>query len=277
MSSAAEAVTQVAQDYYDSPDADTFYYEVWGGEDIHIGLYEKGDTIREASRKTVLNMAGRLENLNADARVLDIGSGYGGAARVLAERFGAHVTCLNLSEVENERNRALTKDAGLGDRIVVQHGSFEDIDQDDGTFDIVWSQDAVLHSGQKKRVLSEVARVLNAGGEFIFTDPMQADHVADPSVLRPILDRIHLDSLGSFAFYRDCLAALGLKEVAVTDLTPQLATHYFEVGQELKRRRPALEQKISRDYIDRMLMGLGHWVEGGKNGHLAWGVMHFQK
>ena len=29
----------VAADYYDDSDADRFYAEVWGGEDIHIGLY----------------------------------------------------------------------------------------------------------------------------------------------------------------------------------------------------------------------------------------------
>ena len=29
----------VAATYYDSQDADQFYEQVWGGEDIHIGLY----------------------------------------------------------------------------------------------------------------------------------------------------------------------------------------------------------------------------------------------
>ena len=28
-----------AADYYNSRDADQFYALVWGGEDIHIGLY----------------------------------------------------------------------------------------------------------------------------------------------------------------------------------------------------------------------------------------------
>ena len=33
----------VAATYYDSSDADRFYAEIWGGEDIHIGLYEPAD------------------------------------------------------------------------------------------------------------------------------------------------------------------------------------------------------------------------------------------
>ena len=33
-------VVEKAREYYNSDDADKFYYDVWGGEDIHIGLYE---------------------------------------------------------------------------------------------------------------------------------------------------------------------------------------------------------------------------------------------
>jgi sarcosine/dimethylglycine N-methyltransferase len=33
-----DSAISTTSEYYDSKDADTFYYEVWGGEDIHIGL-----------------------------------------------------------------------------------------------------------------------------------------------------------------------------------------------------------------------------------------------
>jgi ubiquinone/menaquinone biosynthesis C-methylase UbiE len=270
-------VVQVAEDYYDSADADTFYATIWGGEDIHIGLYQApSDPIRRASHRTVLQMAASLAGLKPGAKVLDIGSGYGGAARVLAKNHGAKVTCLNLSEVENERNRALTEEQGLSEQIDVVHGSFEKIPEPDSSFDIVWSQDAILHSGNRRKVLSEVARVLKPGGEFIFTDPMQADDLEDESVLQPIYDRIHLDSLGSFGFYRDRLEKQGFEEVMIDDLTPQLRTHYARVAEELVSRRGELKGKVSEDYIDRMLVGLDNWVEGADSGHLTWGIMHFR-
>lgn len=277
MSQTAQNITDIARDYYDSEDADNFYHAIWGGEDIHIGLYDEGLSIKEASRRTVLAMAARLKNLAPGARVLDIGSGYGGGARVLAKEFGAHVVCLNLSKVENDRNRALTNEQGLSERIEVIDGSFDDIPCGDAEFDIVWSQDAILHAADRGEVLSEVSRVLKAGGEFIFTDPMQADDLVDSSVLQPIYDRIHLSSLASFGFYRRELLQRGFREVAIDDLTHQLRTHYARVGMELAERRAELEKQISPDYIDRMLAGLKHWVDGADNGHLAWGVMHFEK
>lgn len=274
---AAEAV-RTAEAYYDSDDADRFYAVIWGGEDIHVGLYDAPDApIREASRKTVAHMAARLAGLRPGARVLDMGAGYGGAARWLAREHGAQVTCLNLSEVENRRNRRLNAEQGLDGRITVDHGSFEDAPYPDASFDVVWSQDAFLHSARRETVLAEAARVLKPGGELIFTDPMQMDAIADPAALQPVYDRIHLDSLGSFAFYRRALRGLGMEEVACEPLTPHLRAHYARVRDELDARRGELKGQVSDAYVDRMLKGLGHWVQAADQGLLAWGVIHFRK
>ncbi len=270
-------IVDVARDYYDSEDADNFYSAIWGGEDIHVGLYNRTDDIREASRATVLHLAAKLTGLNMGSRILDLGSGYGGAARVLARKYGAHVACLNLSRVENERNRMLTAEQGLADQIRVIEGSYDAVPEPDRSFDIVWSQDAILHAPDRNEVLSEAARVLKPGGELIFTDPMQADSLVDASVLKPIYDRIHLASLASFDFYRRTLTALGFDEIETEDLTPQLRAHYDHVGKALREKRGILEPAISADYVDRMLAGLQHWVDGADKGWLAWGVMHYRK
>lgn len=269
---------KTAEDYYDSPDADAFYATVWGGEDIHVGLYEhEGEDIKQASARTVREMAARLPELKPGTRVLDIGAGYGGAARYLAREHGVHVTCLNLSDKENERNRALSAKQGLADRVEIVHGSFEDIPFPDASFDIVWSQDAILHSGARERVIGEVARVLNPGGHFIFTDPMQADDADDAAALKPIYERIHLPDLGSIGFYRETARKTGLEEVEIVELTPQLRNHYNRVREVLKSERDRLKDKISEDYIDRMIAGLKHWVDGADAGQLAWAIMVFRK
>ncbi|MGD8206957.1 MAG: methyltransferase domain-containing protein [Thiohalocapsa sp.] len=277
MSTGYSEVVETARAYYNSEDADNFYFHVWGGEDIHIGLYDTPDEpIRNASRRTVERMASLTTGLGADSRVLDLGAGYGGAARYLAGHYGCRVTALNLSEAENERDRAMNREQGLDHLIDVVDGSFERIDATDGSYDLVWSQDAILHSGHRDRVIAEAARVLRPGGELIFTDPMQADDCPD-GVLQPVLDRIHLSSLGSLGFYREQAAANGLREVQVIDLTGQLVTHYDRVRADLQQGRDQLAGKVSEGYIDRMLSGLGHWVEAGRNGYLRWGIMHFRK
>jgi len=270
-------VVETARTYYNSNDADAFYAGIWGGEDIHIGLYEgKDDSIFDASRRTVERIAEKLKGIGPDDRALDIGAGYGGAGRYLAKRFGCRVECLNLSEVQNDRNRELNDRAGLAELIKVTDGSFEEIPAEDSSFNVVWSQDAMLHSGRREQTLREVARVLKPGGVFAFTDIMQSDD-CPLEELKPVLERIHLDSLGSPSFYRETLAGLGFTETGFEDLSFQLPEHYARVHAEILRRREELEQACSREYTERMLSGLEHWVNNGRKGNLKWGIFQFRK
>ncbi|MCR9098030.1 MAG: methyltransferase domain-containing protein [bacterium] len=273
----AASVTATTEAYYDSDQADSFYAEIWGGEDIHIGVYQHPDEdVATASARTVETVAGRVDFLNPAHRVLDLGAGYGGAGRYVATKFGCQVDCLNLSDVQNERNRIITAKAGLSDLVHVVHANFESIPGSDARYDVVWSQDAILHSGARERVLAEVARVLKPGGHFVFTDPMQTDD-CPPDVLQPVLDRIHLDSLASPAFYRKNLAGLGFAEVEFGEMTSQLRNHYDRVRQVLGARRDEMIERCGDEYVTRMLEGLGHWVNGADRGHLTWGIFHFRK
>ena len=270
------AAVERAETYYDSSEADAFYQTVWGGQDIHIGIYRSDDEpIAAASRRTVETMASRSAGLDETTRILDLGAGYGGSARYLADRFGCRVTCLNLSQTQNALNRKLTEEAGLTQRVRVVYGDFENIPEPDRSYDVVWSQDAILHSGDRTRVLDEVRRVLVDGGQFIFTDPMQSDD-CPAGVLQPILDRIQLSTLASFAFYRAELERRGFREAAIEPLTDQLRTHYWRVGQELKDHYDDAVARSGRSYVDNMIDGLQRWVDGADRGYLAWGIMDFR-
>ena len=270
------AAVERAEAYYDSAEADAFYQTIWGGQDIHIGIYLSDDEpIADASRRTVERMADRLADIDESTRVLDLGAGYGGSARYIADRFGCRVTCLNLSETQNQLNRRLTEDAGLEGRVRVVHGDFERIPEPDGSYDVVWSQDAILHSGDRPRVLDEVRRVLVNDGQFIFTDPMQSDDCPD-GVLQPILDRIQLSTLASFGFYRAELEKRGFREAEIEPLTDQLRMHYWRIEEALKARFDEAVAKSGRTYVDNMIKGLQHWVDGADRGYLAWGIMDFR-
>ncbi|MBW7857188.1 MAG: methyltransferase domain-containing protein [Leptonema sp. (in: Bacteria)] len=269
--------TEITKDYYNSSDADTFYFEVWGGEDIHIGIYENTNDIRTASKLTVERIADMINPfVSQGSTILDIGSGYGGAARYIAKRFNCRVICLNLSDVENKRNRQINKQLNLTDKISVIDGSFEEIPKDNATIDVVWSQDAMLHSGAKEQIFKEVSRVLKDNGRFVFTDPMQSD-TADTNRLQPVYDRIHLESMGSFSLYKKLAANHNLTTNNIIDLTDQLPIHYQYILDNLESNEQQLKSKISKDYIDRMKIGLKHWVDAGNRGDLSWGILEFER
>ncbi|MCH7224969.1 methyltransferase domain-containing protein [Haloferula sp. A504] len=270
-------VVDIARDYYDSSDADNFYYRIWGGEDIHVGIYRTPDEpILTASRRTVDTMLSRIPALPENGRLLDIGAGYGGSARVIARERGIPVTCLNLSAVQNERNRAMSAEQGLAELIEVHDGNFEELPFDDATFEQVWCQDSILHSGRRRRVFEEVDRVLKPGGGFIFTDPMQKAGV-DPELLEPVLARIHLPSMGSVETYMGYAAGLGWETIDIDEKPECLVRHYSRVLEELEKRSDEIGDEISGEYVERMKSGLRHWIEAGSKGALDWGILHFRK
>ena len=265
---------EVTREYYDSDSADTFYSEVWGGEDIHIGLYQsENDSIADASQRTVYKMASLLE-LNQDIVVLDIGSGYGGSARYLAKTFGCKINCLNLSEVQNQRNRRLNEEQGWDKLIKVINGNFEEIPDQANSYDVVWSQDAILHSSNRLKVLAEVRRVLKSGGDFIFTDIMQSEDCPE-GVLQPVYDRIHLDSLGAMNFYRQNLTQSGFQEIQFLDLSQQLINHYSAILSCLEANYDEFHETWG-EYVEQQKVGLKHWIEAGTKGYLNWGIFHFR-
>jgi len=271
-------VVEKVKNYYDSDDADNFYYHIWGGKDIHIGCYKFSDeSIAIASERTVNRMCSiAQDNLKPEAKILDLGSGYGGSARHIVNQYGCHVSCLNLSQVQNKRNLEMNSQQQVLGRINVIDGSFEEIPLENNQFDLVWSQDAILHSGHREKVMSEINRVLKPGGYFIFTDPMQADD-CPKEVLKPVLERIHLDSLGSFKFYRKQAELFGWREVAIDDQSQQLTNHYQHVKDTLIEKQGMLSNTISATYIEHMIQGLQNWIDAGNNGYLTWGIMYFQK
>lgn len=277
MSENYSQVVNTARDYYNSSDADQFYYNVWGGEDIHIGLYsaDRGESISDASRKTVEKISSFL-NLSATDKMIDIGAGYGGSARFVVDKFQCQVACLNISEEQNERNRKYNLEKGLQDRISVIDGSFEDIPFPNASFDAAWSQDAILHSGNKLKVFEEVSRILKPGADFIFSDPMQSKD-ADSQALQPVLARIHLDSMGSFELYQQLGEKTGLRLIEIDNLTENLIFHYSHVLHEIENRYEEIKNYCSEDYLERMKTGLKHWISAGKSGNLNWGILHFRK
>ncbi|WJV46656.1 SAM-dependent methyltransferase [Streptomyces flavofungini] len=261
--------------YYESTDVDRFYDIVWGGEDIHTGIYDHAtEPVADASRRTVERLADHLaDHLSPGRTVLDLGSGYGGTARYLADRFGCDVVALNLSEAQNERHRAANAERGPDGLIEVVTGSFHEVPYGDGHFDAVCSLEAFCHSGDRARVLGEAARVLKPGGALAFTDIMAAEETPAED-LRPVVARLGVDALATPAFYLDQLAELGFDPVGFDDHTPQLARHYVRLTADARAREADLRAAISPAYVDGLLANLPLWVDAARADRLRWGVFH---
>ena len=264
-----------ARGYYETADVDGFYASVWGGEDIHTGIYAHPyEAVGAASRRTVERVAAKAADLLGPGRnVLDMGSGYGGADRYLAANFGCRVVAVNISESQNQRNREANAARGLDGLIEVVTGSFDDLPAADGSFDVVWSQEALCHSGDRASTLGEAVRVLKPGGALVFTDIMAAEN-APAEELGPLAERLSMGEFATLGFYRERLAELGLAPVEFEDLSEHLLTHYVRLTEEVSAHGGELADVISPGYLDRLRENLPRWVRACGSGHLVWGIFH---
>lgn len=105
-------------------------------------------------------------NISSTDRVLDVGGGLGGPARLLAHERGCHVTVLDLTEAYCRAGERLTAWVGLTDHVRFQHGDALTLPFDAGSFDVVWTQHSSMNIADKPRLYKEIHRVLRPGGRL---------------------------------------------------------------------------------------------------------------
>ena len=118
-----------------------------------------------------------VAQIQAEHRVLDIGAGLGGSARLLASAVGCRVDCIEMSTDYCAGAALLNRLTGLEDRIKVHQGSALDLPFTDGSFDLVWMQNVGMNIADKRKLYGEISRVLKPGGRYAFQE-MTAGKVA---------------------------------------------------------------------------------------------------
>lgn len=267
MTTDVSQVVKQTQDYYDGP-ADEIYRRLWG-ENLHMGTWQEGDTLQDAMARSNERMA-TLGGIVPQARVLDVGSGNGAAAVYLAATQGCDVVGLNLSERENEFARDLAKSYGVDGQVEIVQGDFHELPWPDRSFDVVWSQEALLHAVDKRGVLAECLRVLKPGGRLVVSDLLMRRHVGDEE--RQVLyARVGTPEMWDLDDYADALRQAGFDVEVAEDWTGNVAPTYGAVRQALIERRDELEGPVPTEQIERTLTALGQWVEAGEHDKISHG------
>ena len=113
-----------------------------------------------------------LENVDiAGKRVLDIGCGTGAISVSLVQGHGAaHVTGIDVEDPVCTAARSRVASLGLEDQVTITKVTPGPFPFPEGTFDVVFSKDSILHIPDKPAMASEVFRVLKPGGQFAASD-----------------------------------------------------------------------------------------------------------
>ena len=158
--------------------------------------------------------------------VVDIGCGTGGVAVRLARDYGAaHVIGLDVEGPVCAHARRRAEQAGVSDRVEIRQVEPGPMPLEDGSVDVVFSKDSIVHIPDKEILSADAFRVLRSGGCFAASDWL-ISHDREPSP--EMADYIRKEDLGfgmaSPGRYRKALEGAGFRDVTLTNRNPWYKT-----------------------------------------------------
>lgn len=124
-----------------------------------------------------------LRSLEKGERVVDIGSGGGFDCFVAAAQVGSsgHIIGIDMTEEMLAKSRSTAKAMGLGN-VEFREGIIEEMPVDTGWADVVIGNGVINLCADKRKVFSEIRRVLKPGGHLQFADIANGKPVPESAI-----------------------------------------------------------------------------------------------
>lgn len=137
---------------------------------MHFGFWDPSVTSHDDALRRSNEVLVGSADLHRESRCLDLGAGVGGTAMWIAETYKAHVTGLTLIRDQAERIARYAAERQLTELVEPRVGDFHHLPFEDETFDLVYSQEAIVHAERPVDVLAEAARALKPGGRLALAE-----------------------------------------------------------------------------------------------------------
>jgi geranyl diphosphate 2-C-methyltransferase len=156
-------------------EVDGLYHHHFGIGDFNRSVLE---LTGEAFQHSVVGELHRLENslsaLLVDAvyplaptdRVMDGGSGRGGTAFMLHDRYGCRVDGVNFAPYQVEFSRALAQQRGVAEEVVFHCQNMVCTEFPDDSFDLIITNETTMLVESLDELFTEFARLLRPGGRY---------------------------------------------------------------------------------------------------------------
>jgi phosphoethanolamine N-methyltransferase len=161
-----------------------------------------------------------VEGVELDGKaVLDLGCGTGGITRFLAQTYRpASIVGIDVDRGLIARASKDAAAAGLDGRVTFRTVAPGPLPFADGSFDVVFSKDAMVHIEDKEALFADIHRVLRPGGRVAASDWMSATDGPFSAAMAYYLDAEGLGfGMASATRYRTAMAAAGFRDIRMVD------------------------------------------------------------
>jgi phosphoethanolamine N-methyltransferase len=240
--------------------------------------YEKifgAGNISTGGHATTEDLCARLgPALRPGARVLDVGSGIGGAAFHLARAYGARVTGIDLADEMVAIARDQADRLGLTESVTFLLGDVLETTFAE-PFDVIWSRDAFMHIADKPRLFGRLHQLMAPGGRLVITDYARGRTPGSPAFER------YIETTGYHviepAAYGDLLRAAGFEPVVVEDATAQFIEILQSESDRLVRNRAEFLASFSEADLNYLVERWAMKVGFCREGDMKWGIYQATK
>ena len=230
-----------------------------------------GETLHPGGAALTRRLADAV-GLRTGQRVLDVASGRGTTALLLAREYEVAVDGVDLSDASVEQARAAAQEAGLEDRVAFHRADAERLTFDDGTFDALVCECSWCLFPDKIRAAAEFLRVLGPAGRVGISD-VTVGPAGLPDSLAELPGWIAcLGGALTTDRYVALLTAAGLTVTRVEDHSGALAELVDRIEARLKLARAMIGSgaQLERDTVERGLTLVAHAADAVRQGALGY-------
>ncbi|MFP4285861.1 MAG: methyltransferase domain-containing protein [Desulfovermiculus sp.] len=177
-------------------------------------------------------------------RVLDVGSGLGGPARVMAEEYGAVVTGVDLTDDTVQIAKERHEKNGMAN-VSFHQGDIHQVQWGENAFDVIWSRETLLHVPEKDLLFQKFYTWLAPGGRIMITDYARKEGRASDKFEKYIHESGY--PLLEMETYGDHIRQAGFEQVTVEDQTEYLIQLLEENIHRIRERKEEFIQRFSED------------------------------
>lgn len=201
--------------------------------ELQLALPRNGPGSRRATQEAFA----LLPSLPPTPRVLDLGCGQASEAFDLLEVCDGSIIAVDLFEPFLDRASTRATCEGIGDdKLAFERGDIEELEYDEESFDLIWSEGAVYLLGFE-RGLRLWRPFVKTGGFVVVSELTWLTENPDP-VARAFWQNAY-PGMGTIASNRAAAKTAGYEVLAVTTLPPEdwWTDYYAPMAQELSQMR----------------------------------------